>query len=183
MTNSSVEKTDVEQLLVKPLPATDPAIGRALWLLEGARGRLKETLETLDPKLLEWEPYPGGSSISTVLYHIALIEIDWLCVEVLEEKYPPALKELLPYEDRDENGKLFQVRGISLSDHLQALDKIRQYLLDSYAKLTLDDFRRLRHFSHQQYAVTPEWVLFHLTQHETEHRGQIQEILAQAKTK
>ena len=183
MTNSSTEMTDVEQLFVATLPATDPAIGRALWHLAGARARLKENLEKVDPSWIEWEPYPGGNSISTLLYHIALIETDWLCVEVLEQKeYPAMLQELLPYPDRDENGRLYQITGISLAEHLQRLDKVRHTLLDAYATITLDDFRRMRYFP-QQYAVTPEWVLFHLTQHETEHRGQIQEIMALAKIK
>ncbi|MCA9947165.1 MAG: cyclic nucleotide-binding domain-containing protein [Anaerolineales bacterium] len=68
------------------------------------------------------------------------------------------------------------VTAVSLTTHLQRLDTARQLLLDVYANLTLADFRRARLLP--QYHVTPEWVLYHLTQHETEHRGQIQEICA-----
>lgn len=180
MTDDTLEQTNLEQLHLEPLPALDPAIGRALWQLEGARGRLKEALAELDESMLDWEPYPGGNSVGTLLYHIALIETDWLCVEVLEEAYPPALKALLPYPARDENGRLFPITGISRAAHWQRLEQVRRYLLDSYAKMSLSEFRRARYFP-QQYAVTPEWVLFHLTQHETEHRGQIQEIISWSK--
>ncbi|MBK7894228.1 MAG: DinB family protein [Anaerolineaceae bacterium] len=169
-------ETAVEQLQIEPLPATDPAIGRALWQLEGARGRLKELLATLNPDWLDWEPYPGGNSIGTLLYHIALIEIDWLFAEVLEQEYSEAAKALLPYPDRDKSGRLFGVTAVSLPDHLQRLDTARQMLLDVFTNLSLADFRRARQLPH--YHVTPEWVLFHLTQHETEHRGQIGEIIS-----
>ena len=83
MIDSSLAETAVEQLRLEPLPALDPAIGRALWQLEGARGRLKETLAALDETILDWEPYPGGNSVGTLLYHIAAIELDWLYCEVL----------------------------------------------------------------------------------------------------
>lgn len=179
MNDEPLEKTNVEQLRLEPLPAQDPAIGRALWQLEGARGRLKEALAGLDEAMLDWEPYPGGNSVGTLLYHMAAIELDWLYFEVLEQEFPPDVQALLPYPVRDESGRLFPVTAVSLPNHLQRLDTARQLLLDVYAELSLAEFRRARHLP--QYHVTPEWVLFHLTQHETEHRGQIQEIMVWSK--
>lgn len=175
MTHASEERLNVKQLHIKPLPAVDPAIGRALRHLEGARGRLRETLDELDPAWLDWEPYPGGNSIGTLLYHIVVIEIDWLFCEVLVQEFSAEVNALLPYPIRDESGQLFQVRGDSLADHWQRLDAARRLLLDVYANMTLTDFRRIRQLP--EYDVTPEWVLYHLTQHETEHRGQIGEII------
>jgi uncharacterized damage-inducible protein DinB len=173
MADFSQEETDFNRLYVEQIPAIDPKIGRALWHLEAARGRLKGTLAGLDETLLDWEPYPGGNSIGTLLYHIAAIELDWLYCEVLEADFPPAVEALLPYPVRDETGRLFVVTAVSLTNHLHRLDTARQILLNVYAKLTLADFRRARELP--RYHVTPEWVLFHLTQHETEHRGQMQE--------
>ena len=181
MADFSQEETDVDQLSVEKLPALYPEIGRTLWHLEAARGRLKWTLADLDETLLDWEPYSGGNSIGTLLYHIAAIELDWLYCEVLEEDFPPAVEVLLPYPVRNKQGQLFPVTAVSLPDHVQRLDTARQLLLKTYAQLTLADFRCARQLP--QYHVTPEWVLFHLTQHETEHRGQIQEIAAFSKAK
>lgn len=171
----------IEIKIVEPLTAVHPEIGRAVWLLEAARKRLKETVATLDEALLDWEPYADGNSIGTLLYHIAAIELDWLYCEVLEEDFPPAVEVLLPYPVRNKQGQLFPVTAVSLPDHVQRLDTARQLLLKTYAQLTLADFRCARQLP--QYHVTPEWVLFHLTQHETEHRGQIQEIAAFSKAK
>lgn len=177
MSNSSEQEKEVEQLQVLPLPAPDPAIGRALWQLEAARGRLLEALNSLDDnqEQLEWEPYDGGNSVGTLLYHIAAIEVDWLYTEVLEKDFSPEVVDLFPYPVRDENGRLFPVTAVSLHTHLHRLAATRQQLLATYAQMSLADFRRARQMP--RYHVTPEWVLFHLTQHETEHRGQIQEIL------
>ncbi|MCC6605492.1 MAG: DinB family protein [Anaerolineae bacterium] len=176
MTDLSTTETAVEQLRLEPLPAQDPAIGRALWQLEGARGRLKKALHDLDETMLDWEPYPGGNSVGTLLYHIAAIELDWLYFEVLEQEFSPEVQALLPYPVRDEARRLFAVTAVPLTTHLHRLDTARQMLLDVYARLTLDDFRQARQLP--QYHVTPEWVLYHLTQHETEHRGQMQETMA-----
>lgn len=165
--------------MVQPVTAVHPEIGRAMWWLEEARSRLKETLEGLDESLLDWEPYPNGNSIGTLLYHIVAVEIDWLYCEVLVQEFSPETVALLPHPMRDESGRLFPVTAVSLADHLHRLDAARQLLLDIYAQLTLADFRRLRHLP--EYDVTPEWVLFHLTDHETEHRGHIQEIIAHNK--
>ena len=179
MTTLPPNQADIEQLVIEPVAAVDPAIGRALWQLEGARGRLKKALDGLDEAMLDWEPYPGGNSVGTLLYHIAAIELDWLYCEVLEQEFPAEAQALLPHPVRDEEGRLFAVANVSLPTHLQRLDAARQLLLDVYADLTLADFRRARQLP--QYHVTPEWVLYHLTQHETEHRGQIGEILSWSK--
>ena len=179
MTKSTEEQTEIERLQIEPLPAQNPNIGRALWQLAGARQRLKQGLADLDETLLDWEPYPDGNSIGTLLYHIAAIEVDWLFAEVLERPFAPEIVELFPYPVRNDAGRLFPVTGVSLPDHLQRLDTVRRFLLDVYAELTLADFRRARQLPH--YHVTPEWVLFHLTQHEAEHRGQIQEIISWSK--
>ncbi|MCA9928300.1 MAG: DinB family protein [Anaerolineales bacterium] len=163
-----------ELLTVGTIQAGEPEIGSFLWLLEAARRQLKRTLNEIDEQWLDWEPPYNGNSIGTLLYHIAAIEIDWLYEEVLQTKFPAEITALLPFAVRDETGRLTAVRHIPLSDHIQRLDDARTRLLDVYADMSLAEFRRVRHLSN--YDVTPEWVLHHLIQHETEHRGQIMEI-------
>ncbi len=48
--------------------------------------------------------------------------------------------------------------------------------------MTLEDYRRPRALD--EYDVTPEWVLFHLRDHETMHRGELalSRTLAEATT-
>ncbi|HEX6384198.1 MAG TPA: DinB family protein [Anaerolineae bacterium] len=167
-----------EPLSVKALAGYEPEIGRVLWMLEGTRSRTKEALKGVDAAALDWTPPYDPNSIGTILYHVATVEMDWLYVEVLEQDFPQAVEALLPFDMRDEAGRLTAVTGLSLEDHLLRLDAARAYLLDAFRGMTLDDFRRLRHL--EQYDVTPEWVLHHLIQHEAEHRGQIMALRSQA---
>lgn len=158
---------------VEPLPHYEPTIGRWLWLLEDTRRETKEALTGLAPAALDWPPAPGENSIGTLLYHIGLIELDWLYTEVLENHpWPQELKQLFAVADRNAQGHLSQLQGATLEDHVHRLDLARQYLLASFRSMTVEEFRRPHPFP--QYRVTAEWVLHHLIQHEAEHRGHIQ---------
>lgn len=162
-------------LQIDPLPAAAPEIGHMLWLLAETRRRLHGALADVTPAELDWTPpYPGGNSIGTLLYHIAAVEADWLFTEVLESPFSPQIEALLPDAMREANGRLTPVAGISLEDHGQRLEGVRQTLLQAFTTMTTTDFRRLRQL--EPYDVSPEWVLFHLLHHEAEHTGQILEM-------
>jgi uncharacterized damage-inducible protein DinB len=172
------EDWDNKPLAIEVVEGCEPEIGRLVWLLEVARERLKEKLAGIDQRILDFQ-LPDENSIGTLLYHIAAIETDWLCTEVLEgEAFPPEVAELLCFDVRSEEGRLTVVNGRSLEEHLHVLDRARHYLLETFRQMDLADFRRVRHF--ENYSCTPEWVLHHLIQHETEHRGQIMSIRTQA---
>lgn len=158
-------------LIVDAHLSKEPEIGRWLWALQDTRERTKSELDGLTPAIIDWLPPNGESSIGTVLYHIALIESDWLYSEVLEQPIPPEVLPLFPYDARDEQGHLTQVKGLSLEQHLGRLETVRGLLLDVFQSMHLDEFRRVRSLA--EYDVTPEWVLHHLMQHEAEHRSQI----------
>lgn len=172
-----IEGWDRKQLSIEALEGYEPEIGRLLWQLEVTRERTKERLVGLEPAVLDHQ-LPNENTIGTLLYHIANVEFDWLYVEVLQaEELPPEVEELMRFPMRDERGWLTMVSGRSLEEHLHVLNRIRQYLLVAYQQMDLADFRRPRHF--EAYEVTPEWVVHHLIQHETEHRGQIMTIRTQ----
>jgi uncharacterized damage-inducible protein DinB len=161
-------------LSIEPLPGYEPAIGRWLWVLEDTRRETKaEALNGLTPAALDWIPPHSGNSIGTLVYHIALIELDWLSTDVLgSASLPEELKPLFAWDARDADEHLSPLRGETLEQHLHRLDIVRQQLLAAFRGMTLDEFRRPRVLP--RYRVTPEWVLQHLIQHEGEHRGQIQ---------
>lgn len=174
--NPAIASTSTKEVkTVTVLQAKAGEIGRALWRIEAARGRLLESLDTLDEAMLDWKLNQEANSIGSLLYHIALIELDWLFVEVLERPFPPHLTTLFPKDVRDGDGRLSHIAGHPLPYYLERLTAVRQALLQAFATMTLDDFRRLRTFD--PYDVSPEWVLFHLTQHDTEHRGHIQMLI------
>jgi uncharacterized damage-inducible protein DinB len=178
---------DMTQRVFHPLAATDPVIGRWLAALEDSRRRTKETLAGIAQDALDWSPPHGGNSIGTLLYHIALIEADYLYVDVLGlEDYPAEVLALFPYRVRDEDGRLFAPLPTGLDLHLHRLDFVRERALAIYGALTMDEFRRPRAIPWtssapgHDYLITPEWALHHLMQHEAEHRGEIATFRAQA---
>jgi uncharacterized damage-inducible protein DinB len=71
-----------------------------------------------------------------------------------------------------------QVTGLAVEQHLERLASVRELLLGVYAEMSPARFRRVRALP--SYDVTPGWVLYHLVQHEAEHRGQIKRILRAA---
>jgi hypothetical protein len=82
-----------------------------------------------------------------------------------------SLRSLLPYDDRDLEGRLTEVRAMTVEDHLGRLAAVRALLHEHLDGMSADDFHRLR--TCPDYDVTPAWVLHHLLQHEAEHRSEI----------
>jgi uncharacterized damage-inducible protein DinB len=168
-----------DQLFITPLADYDPLIGRWLWLLADSRQRTLEALAGMAASALDLRPDEGANTIGTLLYHIVAIELDWLYVEILEQPdYGAKVATLLPYEVRDAAGRLTPVYGESLANHLARLATSRQLLLDELRPLTTTELYRVRRFD--PYDVTPEWVLYHLLEHEIGHRGEIGELRRQA---
>jgi uncharacterized damage-inducible protein DinB len=164
--------------IVEGLAAREPEIGRALWGLEEARRRTLQRLEGINPALLDWASPESGNSIGCLLYHIAAIEIDYLYADTLEQPFPQETVDLFPYEVRDADGRLTPVRGFELQWYLERLDVTRRHVLETFCAMDLADFRRVRSLDYAD--ITPEWTIFHLTQHEAEHRGEIMELRVRA---
>lgn len=160
--------------IIEALTGLPDAVGVSVWRLQNARERTLHALTDLPPAALDWQASGLQNTIGTLLYHIALIETDWLYEEVLEREYPPEVQTLLPHPHRTKDGRLSPVVGVSMAEHLARLEKVRERLVETFATMTVEDFRRPRKLP--QYDVTPEWVLHHLAQHEAEHRGEIMTI-------
>jgi uncharacterized damage-inducible protein DinB len=155
-----------------------PAVARLRWMIEDTRQLTLETLEDIPAAWLDWTP-PVGDSVGTLLYHIAVIEADWLYEEILVQPFPPALADLFQHPIRTATGSLHPVIGEALTDHMARWAAVRAALLDTLAHMDDADLRRVRVLP--AYDVTPEWVLHHLIQHEAEHRGQIGAVITWAR--
>lgn len=171
--------TELDQRVIQPLPASHPELGRWLWAMEDTRRRTLEAIDGVTPEEIDWAPPGLANAIGTLLYHIALIETDYLCIDILGmDGYLPELEALLPYPDRDESGALTQVTGVSLDEHLARLQTVRRHFLERVSLLTADDMATPRELPAWSYAITPAWTLHHLMQHEAEHRGEITSLRA-----
>ena len=167
-----------EHLSLDYMPDVVSSIAAALWQLEDGRRETLKVVKDVSAAHLDWEAPHYLNSIGTLLYHIALVEADWLYVEVVQSDFS-AVEKWLPYDSRDSNGRLTPVKGESLADLLTRLKAIRENLLNVFRVMTVEDFRREREM--ERYYVTPEWVLHHLLLHEAEHRGEIMMLHTLAK--
>ena len=163
-----------EILNVQPLPNYPEAVGLDLWRLEDARARTLSAVKGLTQAQLEART-PSGNTISTLLYHLAAIEADWLYAEVLQEDFPEDMLAHFPTDVRDTSERLSRITGEGLEAHLERLGFVRTRLLERFIGMDEAEYRRERHLS--DYDVSPEWVLHHLAQHEALHRGQILAVL------
>lgn len=146
-------------------------IARYLTMLADCRALTIESIESTRRDTLYWRRNDFDSNISDLLYHIALVEADWLFVDVLERPIPAELNRYLAYGDRDASGRLVHIGTEELESSLIRLTRVRAALNETFAVMELGEFRRLRKSERRE--VSPEWVLHHLLQHEAEHRGQI----------
>jgi hypothetical protein len=162
--------SDRRRLALDPI-GDDPEVGRWLAALEDARRRTLRELETVDPAWLDLEPDPLLPSIGSFLYHIALIEADWVANDILGFDDPPEVGVLLPWPDRDADGRLTVVRGLPLDAHLDRLAAVRAYAIHHLRSMAADDFHAARMRPDDDMA--PNWVIHHLLQHEAEHRTHI----------
>jgi len=160
-----------EILSLEPVGA-DPQVGLWLASLDDCRQRTLDALAEVYEDMLDVEP-DGSDSIGSLLYHVALVEADWLFADILGPDVPPPdrLSELLPVPDRDDAGRLTCAAGEDLTTHLQRLEEIRAFVHLHVAAMQVDEFRRLR--ARDSWDVSPAWVIHHLLQHEAEHRSQI----------
>jgi DinB superfamily len=164
--------TDTEHELLTLEPIADvPEIGRWLSAMEDGRRDTLRELEGVTREMVDWRPDAPLNSIGTLLYHIGLVEADWLLVDIQGRDYPTWLRDVLPYPDRDDRDHLTHVEGQPLQEHLDRLATIRAHLLEELRPMSAEDFHAPR--VRERYDVSPAWVLHHLLQHEAEHRSHI----------
>jgi hypothetical protein len=168
-------------LQVEPLPGFETDVGRWLWALQEVRRYTVAAVEGLEQAALDWEGSEGGeNSIGSLLYHIGLIEMSWLYMDILERPIPDAVLADFPHHVSEPGGRLARVRGLPLGDHLARLERSRARFLEEVRALPAEAWRILRRPADVDYAVTPEWAVFHLVEHEAGHLYQIRAIRARA---
>ena len=145
----------------------DPEIGRWLAALDEVRRDTLEVLKDLPEDAADRDPGDGGDTVGTILYHVALIEADWVFSDVLDRE-ADIDHDLFPADDRTKDGHLSQIQGESMAQHLDRLAQIRALVLAALGAMSAEDFHRAR--ARDDYDVSADWVVFHLIDHEVEHR-------------
>lgn len=178
MRKGRIAMRELTRRTIFPIPSREPEIGQWLGALEETRQRTKRMVINLDQQAIDAQPPGFPNSIGTLLYHIALIEADYLYIDVMgHDVYLPELQSLLPFPDRDEAGRLWPVIGAPIHEHIARLDAVRWQLIDHFSQMPLSDFEFERDYPEWSYTISPRWTLHHLMQHEAEHRGEMGALL------
>ena len=166
-----------EQRVIVELDASHPELGRLLWMFQDTRARTLAAVEKLDQATIDWICPGVENAIGSLLYHIALIEADYLYADILGTDYPSWLDDAFPWPDRDDQGHLSVVVGVPVVEHLARLLRVREEFIRLVSVLTPKQIAASRVPSESGYEISPAWTLHHLMQHEAEHRGQIEAII------
>jgi uncharacterized damage-inducible protein DinB len=164
---------------VEPIADCDPEIGRWLAILDDARKRTRYTLKLPKPEDLDAAPIVGLNSIGTLLYHIALVDLDWIYTNMLQQPYPADVAALFPYPLQQKDERLYVMSGWDLEAYQQRLSAARAKVHEVFKAMSGAEFRGIlrRVQDYGEYEMTPESVLQHLAQHEAEHRGELQILM------
>lgn len=103
----------------------------------------------------------------------------WLYRIILQQPPPPDITELLPDREHDERGVLLHRKERDLGSYKHLLDYTRNRFLEIVKGMSIEEFRQVRQHLEPMgtMEVTPEWVVYHLMEHENEHRGHIQVVI------
>ena len=166
---ANISDQEREQLTLEP-NAAHPEVGRWLSGLEWARHETLLTVQGVTDDMVDRRFDGETNTIGSLLYHVALVEADWLLEDVFEGSMPWP-KDSLPFGDRDQEGILTQVEDMTLQDHLERLEAIRTLFMAAMKPMSIENFHRERR--RDRFNVSPAWVVYHLIDHEAEHRSQI----------
>jgi uncharacterized damage-inducible protein DinB len=157
------------RLVLDPPPGcVEPEVARWLAALEEVRRDTLAVIAAIPAEAVDRDPGDGGDTVGTVLYHVALVELDWVFTDVLGREDEPAMVALLPHDSRIDGGRLTPVRGESLQQHLDRLARARSAVLAELRPMPSGDFHRAR--ARAAADVSAAWAVFHLIDHEVEHR-------------
>ncbi|MHC4472725.1 MAG: DinB family protein [Planctomycetota bacterium] len=161
-------------LSVTPVPGCPSEIGVWLWALADVRRSTLEGAAGLATEELDLVTDVSPNTIGTLLYHLAATDMDWLFTDVRQEPFPPEVERLVPYDYTDEEGRLWPIRSEPLDASLARLAATRAILVDEFRAMSVEEFRRARRL--ERHEGTPEWVIYHLLEHEAHHRSEIRAI-------
>jgi uncharacterized damage-inducible protein DinB len=157
---------DRYRLVLDPV-ADDPEIGRWLAALDEVRRDTLKVLNDIPVDSIDRALGDGGDTVGTVLYHIALIEADWVFSDVLDRE-ADIPRDLFPFDAREAGGHLSPIAGQTMTQHLERIAQTRAMVVDELRSMSPEDFHRAR--ARDDYDVSAAWVVFHLIDHEVEHR-------------
>ena len=102
-----------------------------------------------------------------------------------QREMPPDILKDFPLESEYEvTGRITRVYGVPLEEHLARLEKSRRVFLGEVKGLSAAEWQTVQPDPlDDTYEATPEWILYHLLEHELEHNEQISALVGRISRK
>lgn len=150
--------------------AKDHSIDYLLGIMEDARVTTLQQVFGISTQQLHWQYAPGWNSIGALLSHIAAIE-HYFRIEFVEKRSltEDENRRWLPALDMGEHlPKL--ITGDPLEKYVDELQESRALMVDALRSLSFETFvDRMDAYDGSNLA----WALYHMSEDEIHHRGQI----------
>ncbi len=148
----------------------------AVWIdvLDDVRARTKRYVQGLTAEQLAWHPNPKVESIGTLLLHIAAVEFSYIQEDIMKRPMGEEWKMAFPVRF-----DMPQVSGEPPEFYIGKLDEVRVQTLEVLGGLTDADLGRMIEPLEPGNSGAPpveysiEWILYHVTEHEAHHKGQV----------
>lgn len=172
----------LETLLTTPAGFRSVQVARFAWQMDEQRRILTEDTRGLSPEDLAWQPYPGMNTRGMLLSHIAFAEAHLTHVGILGEKVGHA---------HDVIGLTEEEEGLPLAPDAPpapaTVGKPLEYFDDLLARARAHTHAALRNLTDEdlerrvvrnrpdgsERVFNVGWVLYHILEHESGHRAQI----------
>ncbi len=146
----------------------EPRLAQMYGMLQKVREKLLERIEGLTQKELDFTPNEESiETIGTLLLHVAGVEWSWIFEDIdhlgmdyEKWKHAFALREGIP-----------QIKGMKVKFYTDRLSEVREEVLERISEFSDSELDHLIELD--QAAVSIEWILFHIIEHEAMHIGQI----------
>lgn len=179
MSDTTTNASEAPILDIKIVEGCDPVVGLGLGVKSDCRRRTLGELEGLPDAWLEVEPPMGHNTIASILYHVGSTDVYWLYT-VLQQELPDDMRAIFPDDDRDEKGDLARLKVLTVNDYLEKMQIAHDRFVELYKQLSAEDYRKPRPITNwmgEVDMITPERILYHVVNHDAEHRGELMYII------
>lgn len=148
-------------------------LGFCLSAMEEVRQQLHEAVIEMPADQICRLAIPGAHSIAALVLHIG--EAEWYWIQHIFSGHPLSEVRNAPYWDVLKEPSSFAAKNYAAEFCFDEIKKIRQQTFDTLT--TFDDSRLDEVFAYEKDGesidLTLRWILHHLIDHESQHKGQI----------
>ena len=157
-----------------PHPGLSTSIGYYLSGMEEVRNQLKVAVKNIPDDLIGRPAFLGAHSIGGLVLHIG--EAEWFFMQMIVSGHQLTAEDSKePYWDILDDLERVARNGYTAEFCLKEIEKIRNQTRDVLVTYTARDLERIitfeRHGETTEYSL--RWILHHLIDHESQHKGQI----------